>query len=144
MLGAELRIPIVAGVMTVLPETSRWSASWNCYSSIPNISYHLSSRNRHCRKSRFMVICSKSSRGSFNQKSNQTDEPDDDYIEAAVLVSGLPSSPFLKLPFCPFCRCYMFLIINSLSKCLKRIRFFLLKFCFLINAAQLLLVSEKW
>lgn len=34
-----------------------------------------------------MVICSKSSRGSFNRKSNQSDERDDDYIEAVVLVS---------------------------------------------------------
>lgn len=87
MLGVELRISTVAGVLTDLPETSHRSASWNCNSSIRNISYHLSSRNRHCRKSRFMVICSKSSRGSFNRKSNQSDEPGDDYIEAVVLVS---------------------------------------------------------
>lgn len=87
MLVAELRIPIVAGVLTDLPETSRWSASWHCCSSIGNTSYHLSSTNRHYRKSRFMVICNKSSRGSFNRKSNQSDEPDDDYIEAVLLVS---------------------------------------------------------
>lgn len=41
-----------------------------------------------------MVICSKSSRGSFNRKSNQSDEPGDDYIEAVVLVSGMENYRF--------------------------------------------------
>ncbi|KAJ8567665.1 hypothetical protein K7X08_019873 [Anisodus acutangulus] len=86
MLGAELRIRTVAGISTDLPATSRWTSSSNCYSSIRNMSLHLSSRNRHCRNPRLMVICSKSSRGSFNGKSNQSDERDDDYIEAVVLV----------------------------------------------------------
>ncbi|KAK4346971.1 hypothetical protein RND71_033310 [Anisodus tanguticus] len=87
MLGAELRVRTVAGISTDLPETSRWTSSWNSYSSIRNISFHICSGNRHCRKSKLMVICSKSSRGSFNRKSNQSDERNDDYIEAVVLVS---------------------------------------------------------
>nr|XP_016488016.1 PREDICTED: bifunctional nuclease 2-like isoform X1 [Nicotiana tabacum] len=87
MLGAQLRIHTVAGLLTDQPETSRWSASCHCYSSIRNISFHLSSKNKHCRNSRLAVICSKSSRGSFNRRSNQSDEHDDDYIEAVVLIS---------------------------------------------------------
>ncbi|XP_060192963.1 bifunctional nuclease 2 [Lycium barbarum] len=89
MMGAQLRIRPVAGILTDLADTRRWSSSSHCYSPIRNISHHLSSRNRHCRKTRLMVICSKSSRGRFNGKSNQSDErdDDDDYIEAVLLVS---------------------------------------------------------
>lgn len=134
MLGVELRISTVAGVLTDLPETSHRSASWNCNSSIRNISYHLSSRNRHCRKSRFMVICSKSSRGSFNRKSNQSDEPGDDYIEAVVLVSGIGN-------YCFALSSDNFLLKNTdadniffmnitLLKCMRKIRFFSLQFYF--------------
>ncbi|KAM3286513.1 bifunctional nuclease 2 isoform X1 [Capsicum chacoense] len=88
MLAAELRIPTVAGHFTHLPETSRWTASWHCYSSLPKLSYHFSYRNMHFRKSKFMLICCKSSSGRFNSKSNHSDVPDDeDYVEAVVLLS---------------------------------------------------------
>ncbi|KAA8547558.1 hypothetical protein F0562_003987 [Nyssa sinensis] len=88
MVGAQLCVRTVSGFWAVADqENAGPSISSSLGYSPSRFSFQLGFGHRHCRRSKFIFISCKSSRGSFGGKSKDSEERDHEYLEAFVLVS---------------------------------------------------------